>query len=360
MNMRTLKHMIRLLTAIPIFAAAVLVSSCNGDEGDGPALGADAGQPVSLRIAVGREIASRAIPTPTDDDEIGSTDENHIDIANGNFRILFFDTGNKFLSMLEPQDITLEPQTTDERIYNVKGTLNEPLPGDFKIVVLANYGSDNYPKDLTAGQSSISDACKAIYDYPSGFEPNAKSDVPKVIPMYGIKTCTGISFTHDLLSHLGTIDMLRAMAKVEIACADENIVITKAVINCVNSSGYCAPSGMYDNTANVTSLHIPTDATVSEDTKDYGSGAKKIAFYIPEFDNSDSSAKIELTFKTTTTGNRTGTIFIQDYTSDTPTPFDIARNYIYRFTVQLRSSLEVQYTVCPWNENPEILIPDFD
>lgn len=360
MMMRTIKHIALYPIAILLPIVCMLATACQSSfEEESPAVGASAGQPVSLRIMVGDNITTRAVPIPTDNDEEGSIDENHIDIANNDFRILFFDTENRYISMFDPQNVTIEPVTSNERIYNMYGTLADALPINFKIVVLANWGTDNYPDGSTAGATTLENICESIYDYTAGFEPSADNNRTQVIPMYGVKTCTGISFTPDLLSHLGSIDMLRAMAKVEIVCEDESIAITQATLNCVNSCGYCAPNNMYDKTENVLSLHIPEKAIASSYTKNYTGNANKATFYIPEYQNLDNKANITLSFRTTAEEIRTGTIFFKDYSSNTDKPFDIARNYLYRFTVQFKTSLIIQYTVCPWGRY-DINIPSFD
>lgn len=337
-------------------------TSCGNDAPDGDLGGASAGQPVSLRIVVGSDMATRAVPSPTDEDEIGSVDENHIDIAGGDYCILFFDNENKYLSRFDPDDVTLVPAATDKHIYNVTGSLTAPLPSEFKVVVLANWGKDKYP-ETTAGKTTIEDVCDTIYTYTWDFVPSADSG--KGIPMYGIKTCSGVSFTPNWLSSLGTVDMLRAMAKVEIICEDEDIKITSATLNCVNPRGYCTPSEMYDWTTNVNSVHIPTDINVETKEKTYGGGTDKAVFYIPEYENPDNKATVSLKFQLSEDDNNTedndntkeGTIYFKDYAQDAP--FDIARNYVYRYTVRFKTSLEIDYTVCPWQEYT-VKIPLFD
>lgn len=346
------RHIIRWFC---LFLPWILFISCSND--DAPDNGKPAGspgQPVSLHIVVGSDMTTRSIPSTTDEDEIGSIDENHIDIANGDYSILFFGIDNKFLSKFEPKDITLIPTVSDKRIYAVHGSLTAPLPSTFKVVVLANWGKDNYP-ETTAGETTIEDVCSQAYDYTWGFVP--LSDSGKGIPMYGIKTCSDVPFTPNLLSNLGTINMLRAIAKVEIICEDENLKITSAKLNCVNSGGYCAPSGMYDQTENVNSVHIPTDISTNTKEKTYSGGTVKAVFYIPEYANRNDEATVELDIQLSGNDTKQCIIYFKDYGNDTP--FDIARNYVYRYTVWFNTSLEVDYTVCPWQEYT-IEIPPFE
>lgn len=334
---------------------ALFISCSNDDTPDSGKPAGSPGQPVSLHIVVGGDMTTRSIPA-TDEEVTGSIDENHIDIANGDYCILFFDIDNKFLSKFEPKDITLIPTVSDKRIYAVHGSLAAPLPSNFKVVVLANWGKDNYP-ETTAGVTTIEDVCSQRYDYEWNFVLSADSG--KGIPMYGVKTCSDVSFTPNLLSSLGTIDMLRAIAKVEIICENENLKITSAKLNCVNSGGYCAPSGMYDKTENVSSVHIPTDISAKTQEKTYSGGTVKAVFYIPEYANENNEATIELDIQLSGNDTKQGTIYFKDYTQVGDAPFDIARNYVYRFIVSIKTDFEVKYTVCPWKEYT-IEIPPFE
>lgn len=336
----------------------ILFISCSNDDAPDSGMfagGASPGQPVSLRIVVGGDMATRSSIPVTDEEETGSIDENHIDIEGGDYCILFFDSENKFLSKFEPGDVTLIPTVTDKQIYNVVGSLADALPSTFKVVVLANWGKDNYPE--TTEGTTIENVCNTIYAYTWDFVPSADSG--KGIPMYGIKTCSDVSFTPNLLSSLGTIDMLRAMAKVEIICEDEDIKITSAKLNCVNSQGYCAPSGMYGQTENVNSVHIPSSISAEEKSKTYNEGTNKAVFYIPEYKNPENKATVDLEFGLSGNDTKQGTIYFKDYTRVEDAPFDIARNYVYRFIVRIKTNLEVEYTVCPWQEY-EIEIPPFE
>lgn len=347
------QHIIKWL--LPVVLSWTVFASCSNNAPDGDLDGVSSEQPVSMRIVVGGETASRSIPV-TDEEETGSIYENHIDIEHGDYRILFFDDNNKFISKFESGDITLIPAVSDERIYNVLGALTSPLPSTFKVVVLANWGPDNYP-EMTPGATTIDDVCSQIYNYTWGFEPSADSGGG--IPMYGIKTCSdNVPFSPDVFYDLGTIDMLRAMAKVEIICEDENGMITSATFNCVNPSGYCAPLEMYGFTENVSSVCIPENINAEVRTAEYKSGEHKVVFYIPEYRNSANRATIGLQFKFSGDETKEGTIYFQDYGNGTP--FDIARNYVYRFIiVRLTTDLQVDYTICPWNEYT-VEIPPFD
>lgn len=348
-----MKSTVRHIAAIALLALALAAPACGNrpDEEPQPLSGASAGQPVGLRISVGDIDPTRSFPGATGE-EAGSAAENHIDIAHGDFRILFFAMDNTFLSQFEPQSVELGPITANEKLYEMRGELAEPLPADFKIVVLANWGTDNYPENPAAGETEIGDICTAVYDYAAWFEPAED----RGIPMYGVKTCTGMSFTPDLLAHLGTIDLLRALAKVEIVCEDGTTEITGLTVNCVNSAGYCAPAGMYDRTANVSSLHIPAEASADSFSRTFGEGASAAAFYIPEYKNS-GGASVRLTFRTEDSGTREGTIYFKNYSTDIP--FDIVRNYLYRYTVRFGTSLEIRYTLCPWGLY-EADIPEFE
>lgn len=372
------------------------MASCGSDAPDRDHGGIQIGQTVSMRIAVGSDMDTRSgIPVTddgipeTDTEEAGSASENAIDISdieNGDYRILFFDSDNKFISRFKPAFAAIDPTVSGGRVYNIIGSLSSKLPENFKVVVLANWG--NYP-DLIKGETTIEKVCSETYDYIKyGLEFKPFDGENGGIPMYGIKTCTDVSMTPDQLYPLGTIDMLRAMAKVEIICDDENIKIEEATLNCVNSKGYFAPSEMDSITDNnVKSVRIPVDAKVMTDTV-YGE-ANKVVFYIPEYDNTDGNAFVKLKFRfpelgeeeESGTGNgignvsgtasegggnsstyeREGSIYFKNYGEDevVDKPFDIVRNYVYRFRVRFKTTIEVDYTICPWKKYT-VDIPSFD
>ena len=63
--------------------------------------------------------------------------------------------------------------------------------------------------------------------------------------MYGVKSCEEMTFTPGMLTHLGTVHLLRAMAKVEVSCKTSGWTLEKVELLRYNATGYCAPSGVY-------------------------------------------------------------------------------------------------------------------
>ena len=54
-----------------------------------------------------------------------------------------------------------------------------------------------------------------------------------------------MTFTPGMLTHLGTVHLLRAMAKVEVSCKTSGWTLEKVELLRYNATGYCAPSGVY-------------------------------------------------------------------------------------------------------------------
>lgn len=350
---------IRYIPYLTIVLAALLLGACNSimdDEvcADQPS---DTTTPVQIGFTLTTgDVSSRAI---TEGEEAGTGRENYIDIANNNFRILLFKTDNTYLTALKVNRIT---QTgNDGTTYYVEGELDEAYT-DFKLVVLANWGTyaDNWTSETT-----IANVCEATYSYSSSF--NINNDL---IPMYGVQTYSDVEFRADLLTELPTdIDLLRAMAKIEVTCNATDIVLTGATLHYYNTSGHCAPTNVYSNTATDWdwdndevchhAVHIPTDVS-SADNLPFTPTDEGYIVYVPEFDNTGVEPKsfisVSLEHADGTEVNLDNTnIYFGEYTDEGTlvenTGFDIVRNHWYKYDITNVDDGELifQYRVMKWN-----------
>lgn len=94
------------------------------------------------------------------------------------------------------------------------------------------------------------------YDYTPPFRLGER-----LIPFYGVKLCEGVTFSRNLLTDLGTIHLLRAMAKIEVACVTPGWNISGVALQRYNAAGYCAPAdvcgfGDYSWPDYVETLHL--------------------------------------------------------------------------------------------------------
>lgn len=350
---------IRFISYLTIVLAALLLGACNSimdDEvcADQPS---DTATPVQIGFTLTTgDVSSRAI---TEGEEAGTERENYIDIANNNFRILLFKTDNKYLTALKVNRIT---QTGDDgTTYYVEGELDEAYT-DFKLVVLANWGmyADNWTSETT-----IADVCETTYSYAIDFDID-----DDLIPMYGVQTYNDVELRANLLTQLtDEIDLLRAMAKIEVTCSAEDITLTGATLHHYNTSGHCAPANVYSDTADDWgwsdndvcnhTVHIPADVS-SADNLPFTPTDEGYIVYVPEFDNTDVTTKsfisVSLEHTDGTEVNLDNTnIYFGEYTDEGTlvenTDFDIVRNHWYKYDITNVDDGELifQYRVMKWN-----------
>ncbi len=347
---------IRFISYLTIVLAALLLGACNSimdDEvcADQPS---DTTTPVQIGFTLTTgDVSSRAI---TEGEEAGTGHENYIDIANNNFRILLFKTDNTYLTALKVNRIT---QTGDDgTTYYVEGELDEAYT-DFKLVVLANWRryADNWTSETT-----IADVCEATYSYSSSF--NIDNDL---IPMYGVQTYSDVEFRADLLTELPTdIDLLRAMAKIEVTCSAPDIELTDVTLHNYNTSGMCAPKNIYNNTAawDVDTetdcsheIHLPVGITPNEKSLPFKKVDESYIIYVPEFDNTDVTTKksfisVSLKRNSTPVVLENPNIFFGEYNDGTlkdNTDFNIVRNHYYKYTIaNVDDGIKLQLEVMPW------------
>lgn len=343
---------IRYIPYLTIVLAALLLGACHSimdDEvcADQPS---DTTTPVQIGFTLTTgDVSSRV----TEEPEAGTGRENYIDIANNNFRILLFKTDNTYLTALKVNRIT---QTGDDgTTYYVEGELDEAYT-DFKLVVLANWGTyaDNWTSETT-----IADVCEATYSYSSSF--NINNDL---IPMYGVQTYNNVELRADLLTELPTdIDLLRAMAKIEVTCSAPDIELTDVTLHNYNTSGMCAPK---NNTATWDvdtetdcshEIHLPVGITPNEESLPFKKVDESYIIYVPEFDNTDVTTKksfisVSLERNDTPVVLENPNIFFGEYNDGTlkdNTDFDIVRNHYYKYTIaNVDDGIKLQLEVMPW------------
>lgn len=274
--------------------------------------------------------------------------------------------GNAYENRIDPDDVQVMLfNTLGVRVATVEILSYYPLndgTADYRFIgsVTAEDGT------LTAGQSyklMVFANCGAINA--SDLESLSFAYNAQLIPMWGVIT-EKLTLEKGKQQDLGTIDLLRAMAKIEINLAsaiNETHTITEATLSKYNSQGYCLPKD-YAAVENTKELEQETgnskdtfnpciNAQVSSDLAFSYSEDKKTAWlYIPEYDNSPTDAatiSITLSDGSNTT---TGTLEFKDYANGTATgdAHDIVRNHIYRYTVNVETGkLTVKYKALPWN-----------
>lgn len=342
---RTILHY---ATGAVALLAAVLAVSC----GDGHEAEAVPQEPtplrVGFRIALGEANVARAAEADGDDadtdTDAGVDFESFIDVEHKNYRILFFDTQNRYLTSFRPQDFSVGESESGVQVYDLIGRIDKRLPRDFKVVVLANWPA--YPESLVEGKTTIEQVCtgdRSRYDYTPPFVCSGSTP----IPMYGVRQYAGVEFRSQTITFLGTIHLLRAMAKAEVVCKTKGWTLDKVVLYRYNRAGYCAPSGIYDEkdysgSDYVGAVHVP-DGAVEKDSLAFEKLKDgRFVIYLPEHRNVEAGAKradaaeIKVFFEER--ADKEYTVEFKYYQnppvgSALGDPFDVRRNNYYKFTV---------------------------
>lgn len=356
-----LRHTVWQATALMVLLLAFASCSSKGDLPEEPGTVYKFGFYVNVGDNAG---ASRA--TPTDGEyNPGSGWENHIDIMGGDIRVVLFNMDDIYLTEITDFIVTpLESYDSSKRYYIDASTKADISSGQFKIMIAANWGNENYPTEWT-----FDNIFSRTYNYQAG-EPLSASNL---IPFYGIKACNiagGIK--SGQIIDIGTVHLLRAMAKVEVKYTADAIYSIKSVkVKNYNSIGFCAPTDIKDESGyvhgNWAQDYVPTPSIPAVPghsdgyiTLNYDNKSKSWFGYIPEYYNTRMSATNPLTYIEITTTNDLGAdeqhkIYFGDNGSNAR---DVLRNYWYRFTVKKSDAdIQVEVDVLPYRVIE--LNPDF-
>lgn len=174
------------------------------------------------------------------------------------------------------------------------------------------------------------------------------------IPMWGVTT-QKLTLTPGIADNLGPINLLRAMAKVEVCLSDklkDKYTLEKVTLNRYNKTGYCLPAG-YNDVTETTKLDREGDTPASFNPCPPASTApidfdvdETAVCYLPEYEkDADSPAQLTITLN-----DEAYTLDLKDYTSDAY--YNLVRNHIYRYTITgvNDGTLTVKYRVLPWEK----------
>lgn len=371
------KHRPLVAFAVWLLVAMLALSSCIMDDGSGDvAPDTDAGVQVGLHISLGTPAGAAKVPAGNYDDATATAYENFIDIENGGYRVLFFDMDNRYLATFEPQKFTaLGSDRLTSKTYEVTGKVDANMPSNFKVVVLANWPS--YPQNLVRGVTTVADICSADnarFSYHSIYQLSPS----ELIPMYGIKECKNVTLRDKIIVPLGTVHLLRAMAKVEVLGTEGPWTIEEVKLHNYNGFGYCAPADVFNEADYVrydyaldfnTNIHIPTGAFMQSALSLGEVASGHFVIYVPEYQNTlngigiGNKATLGIRFKERT--DKEYAVDFKYYQSPSAdvtegTPFDIRRNYDYRFVIHKvgeEAELQLSVDVLPYTQYD--LYPEF-
>ena len=229
--------------------------------------------------------------------------------------------------------------------------IGSPQAGTYKIMVFANC------TDLTNNETNLGNLA---YTYTYNNAP--------AIPLWGVTTAELTLKPGERQTLAGGIDLLRAVAKVEVKLQDntdtQGFSLTGVTISTANPQGYCLPAGYADvqNTKELdreegspTSFHpIQSSATASNLAFTENNGTYTL--YLPEYDNGTGNTPATLAVTVADEDNQpeTYTIEFKNYTNGQPTgkAYNIVRTHLYRYTITKidNGQLTVQHQVMPWEK----------
>lgn len=323
--------------SVALFAIAVLFQGC--DSGIEPEPGKNSMLQVEFTITLSDNYGR---PETRASYETGSGYENHIGFESNDVSFLLFDGNGKFI---EKMAVIRRPDSSDTEKTVICGITMQPTR-TFKVVALVNWGPGNYP-ELTPGVSTIEDMCTAYtYNY-TRFKPYETA-----IPMWGILTSSK-EIKEGETNDIGELNLLRAMAKIEVMCKEGSSLQLKDVnISLHNNSGYYLPA--FDDISDVTGY--VTHPNIPAGVEQGGILPFKIAdnnvaeIYIPEFKNIgvENPCRIGVTFGHAPT--EVHYIEFCEYQDGKPqdTRYDIHRNTLYRFIVSVTPECDFEVEVIPF------------
>lgn len=215
-----------------------------------------------------------------------------------------------------------------------------------KVVVLANCADYNPTTDATLSDMNAALTFDRVAEPANG------------IPMWGVQTINA-SFSDGLATDIGTINVLRAEAKITVTInAEYKDKVTKIVLSKSNPKGYVCPKG-YDTTDETNNLDEETcinpytsGSTEKITLSRSDDGTTYSTVYVPDIDNSDNSVVLKVT--TTTIGDKE--IYFKTYTDGdvnaSETPMNIVRNHSYSYYIERvdDTRLLVAFQVSPWSQ----------
>lgn len=347
----------KFLLILPLFMSVCLLCGCAHDDDASPSgVSPDAPQVSFILSLTDATPKTRATWSETYESEDGNEYENRIDPDD--VQVLLYKTTGEYVANVDI--LSYYPLNNDSEgceyrfVGSVTADEGELTAGKYKLMVFANCGKETNPVNPT-DQSQLSDLSQLSYNY----------DV-QLIPMWGVITPT-LTLEKGKQQDLGQIDLLRAMAKVEInldGAISGTYTITSATLSKYNTAGHCLPKD-YDAVSTTTELEQETGTNPAIDTfnpyknpsteglsLDISQDGKTAWLYIPEYENNtDDAATISLKVSDGT-NTVSGDLKFENYVDGTATgdAHDIVRNHIYRYTVNVEAgTLTVQYKALPWN-----------
>ena len=305
--------------------------------------------------------------------------------ANGNTR-----AANEGWDDYDPKDdgTAYENAINTEQLQIKVCDENGTIIGDVDNVIAINNGTDTNPDySITGTWENAADKlskakkimvfanCGTSIVTPGNIQnlAFARSATTQYIPMWGVTTLTN-ELVVGKSNNLGTIDMLRSLAKVKVKLADgmkaRNYSLGALQLNNYNTSGYTLPL-TYNTAASTAAIRfgnsLHANSSWAQSIAMTGDGDESIMLYIPEYDNinaaTDRKATISLQLMRDSEEEGNYTLHFCNYTPegapDAASTYNIQRNHYYEYTVgRTDDQVKIVLNVKKWNlrQHDEIIM----
>ena len=305
--------------------------------------------------------------------------------ANGNTR-----AANEGWDDYDPKDdgTAYENAINTEQLQIKVCDENGTIIGDVENVIAINNGTDTNPDySITGTWENAADKlskakkimvfanCGTANVTPGNIQNLAftRASTTQYIPMWGVTTLTN-ELVVGKSNNLGTIDMLRSLAKVKVKLADgmkaRKYSLGAMQLNNYNTSGYSLPL-TYNTVASTSAIRfdnsLHANSSWAQSIAMTGNDDESIMLYIPEYDNINAAAdrKATISLQLLRDGEEEGnyTLHFCNYTAEgapeAASTYNIQRNHYYEYTVgRTDDQVKIVLNVKKWNlrQHDEIIM----
>ncbi|WP_295345231.1 hypothetical protein [uncultured Prevotella sp.] len=305
--------------------------------------------------------------------------------ANGNTR-----AANEGWDDYDPKDdgTAYENAINTEQLQIKVCDENGTIIGDVENVIAINNGTDTNPEySITGTWENAADKlskakkimvfanCGTSIVTPGNIQnlAFARSATTQYIPMWGVTTLTN-ELVVGKSNNLGTIDMLRSLAKVKVKLADgmksRKYSLGAMQLNNYNTSGYTLPL-TYNTVASTAAIRfgnsLHANSSWAQSITMTNNDDESIMLYIPEYDNINAATdrKATISLQLMRDGEEEGnyTLHFCNYTPegapDAASTYNIQRNHYYEYTVgRTDDQVKIVLNVKEWNlrQHDEIIM----
>jgi hypothetical protein len=335
---------------------------------------------IEFSIQAGEDAVTRTIDWDDLDEEEGVGYENYIN-PDKIWVYILTDLNNSYATVYKKLELSsIVESGTNTGKFTLRSILDETTveklkSENFRVAILTNWEDGATPKTDNYGWMVIDAKTKYSYNptADSPFLPSATTP----ITMYGIQSFSPQTFRQGVATNLGTIKLIRSMAKIEVKLADDDKTNQLSDVTLLHSydGGMRLPFYMQVETIQPTDKYqnIPLDGTKSAGAVNtlsnlpfYKKSDSDYIIYIPEyrlvtpannpyFNRTDAVTPDPTNKITIKLNNVSYDLEFKEY-DDAGEPidgttFNIVRNHIYRYTVSLAGGkFTLQYMVIPWTE----------